>query len=332
MDMIAFDSVRQLAASHYLVRSLHVAAELGVADAVGNQPRDVSEIAAELGANEDALFRMLVLLASRGIFRLSERTVTHSPASEFLRADHPASLKSFVRMFAQPIQWQTASELLHAVQSGEAAATRVFPEGGFWGYLRANPGEARVFGEAMVAKSAAQIADVLATVDFDRFPHIVDVGGGHGHLLRAILARYPKVSGSLFDLPAVIDEARGMGANDRLGFVPGDFFGTALPEGDAVVLMEVLHDWDDARCAQILAAARRAMAPQSRLFVIEIEMVDGDAPDWPKLLDIVMLSLFGARQRTNAEYRKLLEGNLFSVERQVSTPGGLTIIEAVPTF
>ena len=149
-------------------------------------------------------------------------------------------------------------------------------------------------------------------------------------MLRAILKQYRSVTGSLFDLPAVIGQARNAGENSRLEFVPGDFFATPLPAADAIILMEVLHDWDDFHCSQILAAVRRSAGPKGRLLVVEIEMTDGPNPDWPKLLDVVMLAVFAARQRTNAEYGRLLQANGFKVEQQVSTPGGMTIIEALP--
>ncbi len=328
--MQAFDLVRQLAASQYLVRSLHVAAELSIADELQDQPRDVADLARSVGADADALRRVLTLLASRGIFLVNGERVGNSEASEFLRTDHPASLRSFVRMFGQSIQWQSAGDLEHAVRTGEAVATRTYPQGGLWGYFDANPSEGRVFGEAMVAKSSVQIADVLAAHDFSRYRSILDVGGGTGHMLRAILERHPTTTGLLFDLPAVIEQARQAGARDRMKFVPGDFFVTPLPAADATLLMEVLHDWDDARCAQILAAVRRSVGSTGRLLVIEIEMTNGPEPDWPKLLDIVMLAIFAARQRTNSEYGHLLQANGFAIERQISTPAGLTIIEAVP--
>ncbi|MBN9359902.1 MULTISPECIES: methyltransferase [unclassified Devosia] len=327
MDMQAFDFVRQLAASHYLVRALHVVADLGVADQLGDRPT-ASQLASRLDADADALRRVLTLLASRGVFRLDGDHIQHSNASEFLRSDHPASLRSFVRMFGQQIQWQCAGDLQHAVRTGEAVATRAF-RGGLWGYFEENPTDGRIFGEAMVAKSAAQIADILAAHDFSPYRSIADIGGGHGHMLRAILARHSAATGLLFDLPAVIDEAKGAGDNSRLSFQSGDFFTTPLPQADAMLLMEVLHDWDDAHCGAILNAARLALGAAGRLLIIEIEMTEGSAPDWPKLLDIVMLTLFAARQRTNAEYARLLQANGFRVERQTSTPGGVTIIEAM---
>ncbi len=330
MDMQAFDLVRQLSASQYLVRSLHVVAELGVADVVGDDVTPVGNVAIRVGADADALMRILRLLASRGVFFLDGDDVGHSEASRLLRSDHPASLNAFVRMFAQPIQWQTAGDLMYAVKTGRAASEHVFPHGGIWGYLDANPTEAVVFGQAMAEKSVAQIADILAAHDFSPYQRVVDIGGGQGHLLRAIIDRHPGVSGTLFDLPPVVDAARTAGPNERLSLAAGDFFETRLPSGDVVVLMEVLHDWDDARCDQILQAVRRVVQGDMTLLVIEIEMTEGTEPDWPKLLDVVMLGLFAARQRTNSEYETLLNANGFTVTAQTSTPTGMTIIEANP--
>jgi hypothetical protein len=270
---------------------------------------------------------VLRLLASRGIFRMEQDRVGNSAASEFLRADHPASLEAFVRMFGQPIQWQSAGELLHATRTGEAVATRVAP-GGLWGYFAANPAHEAVFGRAMAAKSTAQIADLLAAHDWGQYGSIVDVGGGEGHFLRAVLGAHAGISGVLFDLPSVVERAQAAGDNPRLQFAGGDFFVDPVPAGDAIVLMEVLHDWDDARCGQILQAVRRAATPQTRVLVVEIDLPAGDGPDWPKLLDIVMLAVFAARQRTVQENHQLLTANGFEVVGTTVTPAGMSIIEA----
>ncbi len=331
MDVQAFGLIQQLCASQYLVRSLHVVAELGVADAVGDGGRSVAEVADVVGADADALRRVLRLLESRDVFVLDGDVVGHSPASQFLRSDHPASLAPFARMFAQSLHWRSAEQLMHSVTTGASAADVAFPDGGPWGYWAANPEEGAVFGQAMAAKSAVQIADVLDAHDFAAYERIVDVGAGEGHLLRAITGSCPGVTGVVFDLPPVIEAARQAGSLERLEFVAGDFFSTPLPSGDAVILMEVLHDWDDDHCATILHAVRTAATSTTKLLVVEIEMSDDKGPTWPKLLDIVMLAQFAARQRTNDEYRALLAASGFSVLEQTSTPAGMTIIEAAPS-
>ena len=323
----AFDLVRQLAASQYLVRALHVVTELGVADHLGDQPSTPERLAQQVGADADALGRLLRLLSSRGIFLCEGGTVTHTDASRLLGSAHPASLRAFVLMFAQPIQWQMAGDLMHAVRTGEAVAERAHP-GGLWSYFQAFPEFGRVFDAAMAAKAGAQVAAILATYDFSDLGTVVDVGGGGGHLLRGILGNHAGTKGVLFDLPAVVEGARRAGPNDRLTFAPGDFFTTPIPAGDAVILMEVLHDWDDASCHRILEAVRRSMPVGGRLLVIETEVPEGNGPDWSKLLDIVMLAAFSARQRTEAEYAALLAADGFLMRKRIETPAGISIFEA----
>lgn len=327
MDLIAFDMVRQLAASQYLVRCLHVVAELGIADEVGDQATPVLDIARRTGTDHDALTRALRLLSSRSVFDLSDGLVGHTAASRFLRSDDPASLRPLVRMFGQPVQWRTAGNLEHSIRTGRPAIDGT--EGGLWGYFARNPDEARVFDAAMAAKATVQIADLLAAHDFSRYGRVVDIGGGQGHFLDALVRRHQQVTGVLFDLPDVIAGAAREGrGQDRLELVAGDFFTSHLPSGDAMVLMEVLHDWDDAHCDRLLQRVRQAAGPATRLLIVEIELLPGNAPDWPKLLDLVMLGVFAAKQRTNAEYEAMLLRNGFAVTSQLSTPGELTLIEA----
>jgi hypothetical protein len=326
IDVAAFEQLRQLAASHHVVRSLHVVAELGVADLVEPEGTSIDVVALGVGADADALRRVLRLLTTQRVFELDGPTVRHTAASHLLRTDHPASLRSFARMMGHEVQWTTVGELMSVVLTGEAATPRLF-EGGSWGWLREHPAQEAVFGQAMAAKSAVQIADVLAAHDFRPYGRIVDVGGGEGHLLRAIVHAIPGARGVLFDQPAVVERAREAGTADRLAFVGGDFFETPLPSGDLMILQEVIHDWDDARCGEILTAVRRALPSDGRLLLVEIELTE-DGPAWPKLLDVLMLAQFGARQRTNDEYRALLAASGFAVVAQTSTPGGLTLIEA----
>jgi hypothetical protein len=327
MDLAAFDQVRQLAAGQYLVGSLHAVTALGVADAFAESVT-VSALAAAVKAEPEALGRVLRLLSSRGIFSLDQGRVSHTPASLLLRADHPASLAPLVRMFAGEIQWRAAEHVLDAVRIGEAVTPRLY-DGGFWAYYQERPAEGRVFDGAMQAKAVAQIAGVLRCHDFSRYGRIVDAGGGQGHLLRAILAQHPGARGVLFDQPEVIEAARALGNPSGMSFVAGDFF-AAVPEGDAIILMEVIHDWADAEAVRILETVRRAANPETRLLLIETEVPEGPEPHWSKLLDIVMLTQFGSLQRTRAQYQSLLEASRFEMTGAIDTGMDISVIEARP--
>ena len=319
------DALLQLSAAYYVSRALHAVAELGVADALGDAPQPAASLAVSTSADAGALDRVLRLLALYGIFEYHDGMVSHTVASRMLRHDHPQSMRSLVRMFGLPGLWSAVGELGSTVRTGEPSADHALP-GGIWGYLKANPEASRIFGEAMTAKAQGHIAAITRTYDFSRFNVIADIGGGRGHLLQAILDATPTASGVLFDQPHVIEEAAAV-ASDRLKLSGGDFFGDALPEADAYILMEVIHDWDDDASRKILRGIRRAAPADARLLVIEALLPTGSAPNWPTTLDIVMLTI-GGRQRTLREYSDLLRDTGFAVIREIDTQSGVSIIEA----
>ena len=323
-----FSCIQELSAAYFASRCLHVAAELGVADALGDEPMRIEALASATESNPDALSRILRLLETHGVFSIQNGLVSQTPASSLLRADHPTSMRDFSRMFGLTLNWRSTELLLDTVRTGEAASPRAF-EGGFWGRLASNPDEARVFDAAMTAKAMGQIDAIIGSYNFGGFNHIVDVGGGQGHLIRAILRAHPEVSGTLFDLPHVIAAAKADGdEGGRLTFHSGDFFKDALPAGDAYILMEVIHDWADAEAAQIISAVRSSAAAEAKLLLIETEVPETHEADWSKTLDIVMLTLFAARQRTATEYRTLLRESGFELGEAADTQAGIAVFEA----
>lgn len=323
-----FSCIQELSAAYFASRCLHIVAELGVADALGDKPMRIDALAAATKCNPDALARILRLLETHGVFSLKDSVVSQTPASSLLRTDHPTSMRDFSRMFGLTLNWRSAELLLDTVRTGEAAAPRAF-EGGFWGRLASNPDEARVFDAAMTAKAIGQIGAIIASYDFGAFGHIVDAGGGQGHLIRAILRSHPAVRGTLFDLPHVIEAAKADGdEGGRLTFLSGDFFKDPLPVADAYILMEVIHDWADAEAGQILSAIRTSAGAEAKLLLIETEVPETHEPDWSKTLDIVMLTLFAARQRTPTEYRMLLAESGFELGKAIDTQAGISIFEA----
>ena len=320
------ESLLQLSAGYYVSRALHAVTELGVADALGDAPHPTVALADKTGAHAGALDRVLRLLAQYGVFEYNDGVVTHTPLSRMLRQDHPQSMRSLVRMFGLPGFWATVGELHSAVRTGEPSANRALP-GGIWGYLKQNPDASRIFGEAMTGKAQGHIAGILKTYDFSGLGVIADVGGGHGHLIQAIVAATPAVKGVLFDQPQVVEEAQ-VRASDRLHIIGGDFFHDPLPEADAYILMEVIHDWDDEASRKIIAAVRRAARPNAKLLLIEALLPNDSSPNWPTTLDIVMLTI-GGRQRALREYSDLMRDSGFAMTRDVDTQSGISIIEAI---
>jgi ubiquinone/menaquinone biosynthesis C-methylase UbiE len=189
----------------------------------------------------------------------------------------------------------------------------------------------------MAGRSDQEAADVVAAYDFTELSTVVDVGGGRGVLLAAILASAANAHGVLLDREAAVPAARthleSLGLAGRTNCVAGDFFAEVPAGGDAYVLSRVLHDWDDADAGRILATCRRAMAPGSRLLIVE-SILPERALDRPAAIrmDLHMLLLLGARERTESEFRQLLERHQFQPQRVVMTdsPAGLGVIEATP--
>jgi hypothetical protein len=302
-------------------------ANLGVADALGESPQTAAALATATGAHPAALDRVLRLLSAYGIFERRDGLYSHTPASRLLRADHPQSMRPMVRMFGLPALWASVGELEHSVRTALAATDKVLP-GGAWHHFASHPEEGRLFNEAMTAKAHGQIVGVLGAYDFSGFGVIGDIGGGRGHLLKAVLARAQQARGVLFDLPHVIEAAADV-ASDRMTLQAGDFFKGPLPACDAYLIMEVIHDWDDGQARTILRNVLSAAPPHAKLLVVEAMVPDDPGPSWAKTLDICML-VIGGKQRTRKEYEQLLSGAGFRFIREIDTGAGASIIEAVP--
>ena len=321
----ALELILRTAGGYCVARALHVAADLSVADCIDDVPARIADIAGRLRVDADALGRILNLLSAHGIFLVSGETVSHNDASRTLRSDHPQSTRDLARMFGISFFWQTFEALDHSVRTGAPAAAKVHPDG-LWAWLAERPDASAVFNGAMIGKSFGQVAGVVQSYDFSQFRKTADIGGGRGHLLQAILQKWPQTSGVLFEQPHVIDEVRHI-ASDRLELFAGDFFAGGLPRADAYILMEVIHDWTDAESLKIFGAVRDAAPKGSTLLLVEQLMPETPGPNWVKMLDVHMMALFAARQRSAGEYDRLVERCGFTRRGAIDTPAGVSILE-----
>lgn len=319
----------QLATAYWASRCLHVIADLGIADHIGDEPQSAEALAGAVGANPRALARVLRALAAHGVFEEVAGSFRHTAASRLLRSDHPQSQRAFVRMMGMPVHWEAYGKLEHSIRTGESAMTCIAP-GGTFEYFASHPEEARLFDEAMTAKSHENIANVLRAYDFSGLTSIADIGGGRGHLLRAVLAANPGVTGVLFDLPHVIGALASSPPTDRLALRSGSFFTDPLPVCDAYLLMSVIHDWGDPEATAILEAVRRAAPRHARILLLEMLLPDVPGPHPAKFLDIEMLVMTsGGRERSRADYERLLEAARMRLARVIPTQSPTVILEAV---
>ena len=315
--------------SHLGARAVHVAAEVGLADALGaDEVLDADTIAARIGCDPGAVGRLLRALHAHGLFTRNGGGWQHNEASRVLRSGHPQSVRDYARMFASPLMWGCITELGHSVRTGDPAAN-LFDPNGTWAYLAAHPDEAAIFNTAMTAKSHADAAEVIESTDLTDAGTVVDIGGGRGQLLHAILDASPSATGILFDLPAVTAQAIPRNDN-RLQVHPGDFFTDPIPPYDTAVVMTVIHDWPDDKAIAILRAARAAARPTSRLLIID-SVIDNDTPTtFVTDLDIAMLAITGGLERTTHELADLLTASGFTRTATTPLPSGRAITQAQP--
>jgi hypothetical protein len=325
-DVDPSELVGSLAEGYVGSRCLHVVANLGVSDVVGDEPRSLTEIAGELGVDAASLGRVVRHLVSLGIFSMSGDNVSHNEPSRLLRHDHPEGLLPLTRLLGMPIIWDSFKSLEDAVRTGRPGTTFHDPEG-FFAYLDAHSEESEVYDQGMTAMTTRRISQVVPCYDFSDFHVIADIGGGRGHLLRAVLEQTPTAQGVLFDRPQVAD---GLESHDRISVQHGSFFADPLPAADCYLLSNIIHDWSDQDAVAILTAVRAAAAPTSTLLLFEFVVPDDAGQFEASDVDVYMLALVGGRERTLDEYTQLLAASGWRLQRTVSTPSQ-DILEAVPT-
>jgi hypothetical protein len=329
-----YAAVLRMALGAWVAQALYVAARLGIADHLNAGPKTADELAAATGAQPRELYRVLRALASVGVFAEGEDgRFRMTRLSDGLRSDVPKSARWMLIMLGDEWHWRPWGHLLHSVQTGEPAVEHVFGMDTF-AYMRQDPEAAAVFNRAMTVQVSVSHAEVIAAYNFAKFGTIVDVGGGYGALIAAILKVHPQVRGILFDQPHVIEETRcrlaQAGLADRCEAIGGDFFEGVPPGGDAYVCSTVIHDWDDERAIAILKRCREVMPPHGRMLLLESVVAPGNLPSLGKLLDLEMMVQTGGQERTEAEYGALFAAAGFRLTRVVPTLSQTSLLEGVP--
>ena len=318
-------------AGHFVAKCLHTAAVLGIADLLAKGPNTSVALAKAAGCDELSVHRLLRTLASVGVF--TEPTpgcFQLTPLGETLRSDAPYSLRDKAIFEVSAPIWLAWGSLLDALRSGSPS----FPElhqATVYEYLAAHAELGAVFNRFMTAQSNLHNAAIVDAYDFSDVRTLVDVGGGHGATLTAVLQRYPTMKGILFDLPEVVATARfeTQDLADRCEAVGGNMLRSVPPGGDVYVIKRVMMDKTDADAVTVLHNCLAAMNAAGKILVID-PMLPANAephPNW--LTDMPMLVVTRGRCRTESEFRKLFDAAGLSLARTIVTRSPNFILEGI---
>ena len=313
--------------------ALRVAAERQVADHLANGPKTAEALSVDTGLPAGTLGRLLRGLAALGVFEESaDGTFSNTDVSAYMRNGASPSLREMILVLNDDAVlkgWQQLPAVLESGAPAFAAANGMT----FFQYIAADPARSQLMGKFMTGIYGPEGPRIAADFPFGRFRSLIDIGGAQGQILVDILQKHPGVKGALFDLPRTADIARQFLATK--GFAQcevfaGDFL-ESVPAGfDAYFVKSVLHDWDDEKSVRILRSCRDAMADGGRVLVTEIVVEPGKPVGHPhRLIDLEMMVTLGGKERTAAEFARLLDGAGLKLEQVTSIENSFfSVVEA----
>ena len=321
----AEEGMLQIITGFWTSRAVYVAAKLGLADLVKDGPKSIAELASATGSHPDSLFRMLRALASVGIFAEVEGGRFGSNPLAATLEDRPGALRYNAMAELGQEHYAAWEEFPYSVRTGGLAFGEKFKQP-VWEYFAQNPEHGEVFNRSMSTLTEWFTQAILAAYDFSGSGKIIDIGGGHGAFLNAILGQASGARGVLFDAPPVIAEASKL-TSGRAEKIAGNFFEAVPESGDLYTMKMILHDWNDEGCHTILSNIRKVIAPGGKVAIVEMVLAPGPEAPFKNFLDLNMLVMTGGRERTESEYRTLLEKAGFRMSRVVTTASLMSIVE-----
>lgn len=325
--------VMQLLSASYIAGAVSCLAQMGIPDLVEAGPKSAKELASQIGADPEALHRLMRATASVGV--LSEGPdgkFSETPMSAVLRSNGKPSLRAVAMMGGREWHGRGWSRLEYCVRTGKQALEQIYGAPIFE-YFKQHPDEGQIFNDAMTSISAGDSPAVVDAYSFEGIHSIVDVGGGHGLLLATIMARNPQMKGTLYDEPHVIEGAKNgplKPVMERCTLALGDMFSSVPAGADAYIMKHIIHDWPDELCVKILKSCRKGVNPGGKLLVVDDVIQPGNDFYAGKLLDLQMLIFPGGKERTEKQFRELFAAGGWKLSRVVPTATPICIVEGIP--
>lgn len=317
----------------YVAGTIACVAQFGIADLVSSGPKSAEELATQLDAQPEAVYRLLRAAASVGVLlEGTDGRFSETPLSALLRSDRSPSLRGLAVMTGREWHGFGWSHLADCVRTGKPAL-ELTRKTSIFEFLQQDREEARIFDEAMTALSMMDAPAVVDAYSFEGIGSIVDIAGGVGLLLAEVLRAHPKMRGTLYDLPRVIERAQSGPLRtliDRCTFASGDMFESVPAGSDAYIMKHIIHDWPDEQCISLLKACRKAVNPGGKLLVVDNVIHPGNDFHPGKFLDLQMLIFPGGKERTEEEFRELLSKSGWKLTRIIPTTVPESVLEAEP--
>lgn len=325
--------ILQLMTGAYVAGAISCLAQLGIPDLVAAAPQSAEELAKKIGADPEALYRLMRATASVGVLaEEADGKFSQTPMSAVLRSDATPSLRAWTTMGGREWHGRGWSRLEYCVRTGKQALDQIYGAHIF-DFLKQNPAEGEIFNDAMTELSMIDSPAVAEAYDFSGIRSIVDVGGGHGLLLATILKKNPHLRGTLYEMPHVVEGAKNGPLKpvlDRCTLASGDMFSSVPESVDAYIMKHIIHDWADDRCIQLLKACRKGVNPGGKLLVVDSVIQPGNDFSPGKFLDLQMLIFPGGRERTEKQFRDLFAASGWQLTRIIPTAASDSIVEGVP--
>ncbi|HJS51994.1 MAG TPA: methyltransferase [Pyrinomonadaceae bacterium] len=326
------EQMLQMMSGLWVSRGIWVAAKLGISDHLADGPKTADELAKLTDTHSDSLYRILRMLAMVGIYKEDgERKFSLTPLSETLLSDAVGTLRGAAIAEMGEVHYAAWGNIMHSVRTGEIAFDNHFGMD-IWQYFQKDPEKAENFNRYMAASSELLNQAISTQYDFSSYKKLIDVGGGIGGMISAILDKNPGLNGAIYDAPSVVEQAKGFlasrGLSDRCETIAGDFFQSVPAGGDIYSMRWILHDWEDSKSITILENIKNVLPASGKLVLAEAVVPEVGEPHFSKFFDLIMLTMTGGRERTEKEWGTLLKRAGYRIERIIPTESFLSIIEA----
>ena len=323
-----FAQVLQHIFGNWISTAVCTLARLGVPDHIGDTPRSAEELAPLVGAKPDLLYRLMRANSAVGVLsETADKRFEHTPLSMALRSDAVPCVRDVAIFNTDEWHVRGWEQLEHLVRTGVRPMQHLYQREHLFEYFKDHPQEGGAFHRGMTNLSSAEAPVIAAVYDFSGIHSLTDVGGGQGLLLGTILAKYPEMTGTLYDVPPVIESAP---ARDRMKAIGGDMFQSVPAGADAYIMKYIIHDWPDELCLKILKSCRAGVNAGGKLLVVDTVVPGPNIFHFGKMMDLEMALFPGGKERTESEFRKLFAEAGWKLTRIIPTPLHISIVEGEP--